>query len=130
PLPAAVPHAHVCRHVLFLARRQHRAALEHDVAQPAGNGRLVYDVDFLTLGPAQDIGAALLSFWIYLTIGMLGAFAISFYFSSNTIIYFLMRHEVDATELDDVYLEQADDEFAETAPATTVSTTTTTVVST
>ena len=51
----------------------------------------------------------------------------SFYFSANTIIYFLMRHEVDATELDDVYLEQADDEFAETAPTMAVTTTTTTV---
>jgi hypothetical protein len=85
---------------------------------PLVNGRLVYDVDFLTLGPAQDIGAGLLSFWIYLTIGMLGAFAISFYFSSNTIIYFLMRHEVDATELDDVYLEQSDEDFADSAAAT------------
>ena len=54
----------------------------------------------------------------------------SFYFSANTIIYFLMRHEVDATELDDVYLEQADDEFAETAPTMTVTSTTTTVTTT
>ncbi len=89
---------------------------------PFQNGRLVYDVDFLTLGPAQDVGASLLSFWIYLTIGMLGAFAISFYFSANTIIYYLMRHEVDATELDDVYLEQTDEDFSDgvsSAPSTT-----------
>jgi hypothetical protein len=51
---------------------------------------------------------------------MLGAFAISFYFSANTIIYVLMRHEVDATELDDVYLEQTDEDFGELpAPAPT-----------
>ena len=42
---------------------------------------------------------------------MLGAFAISFYFTANTIIYYLMRHEVDATELDDVYLEQSEEDF-------------------
>jgi hypothetical protein len=54
---------------------------------------------------------------------MLGAFAISFYFSANTIIYMLMRHEVDATELDDVYLEQTEEDFgdlsapSQTAPA-------------
>jgi len=35
----------------------------------------------------------------------------------NTIIYYLMRREVDATDMDDVYLEQVDDEFAEPAPA-------------
>ena len=80
---------------------------------PVANQRLVYDVDFLTLSFAQDVGAGLLSFWVYLTIGMLGAFAISFYFSANTIIYYLMRNEVDATELDDVYLEQSEDEFPE-----------------
>ena len=80
---------------------------------PVANQRLVYDVDFLTLSFAQDVGASLLSFWVYLTIGMLGAFAISFYFSANTIIYYLMRNEVDATELDDVYLEQSEDEFPE-----------------
>jgi hypothetical protein len=85
---------------------------------PMVTGRLTYDIDFLTLGPAQDIGAGLLSFWVYLTVGMLGAFAISFYFSANTIIYYLMRNEVDATELDDVYLEQSEEEFAEGAAAT------------
>ena len=46
-------------------------------------------------------------------IGLLGAFAISFYFSANTIIYYLMRREVDATELDDVYVEQSEDEFGD-----------------
>jgi hypothetical protein len=87
---------------------------------PVVNERLVYDVDYLTLTLGQDLGASLLSFWVYLTIGMLGAFAISFYFSANTIIYYLMRNEVDATELDDVYLEQGEEEFPEgAAPATT-----------
>jgi len=82
---------------------------------PLVNGRLVYDIDFVTLGPAQDVGAGLLAFWIYLTIGMLGAFALSFYLSANTIIYYLMRQEVDATELDDVYLEQSEEDFADAA---------------
>ncbi|MDB5321108.1 MAG: hypothetical protein JWN40_2739 [Phycisphaerales bacterium] len=76
-----------------------------------------YDVDWLTLGPAQSLAAFLVSFWVYLTVGMLGAFAISFYFSANTIIYYLMRREVDATELDDVYLEQSEEDFGDTAPA-------------
>ena len=52
----------------------------------------------------------------------------SFYFSANTIIYFLMRHEVDATEMDDVYLEQADDEFAEATPTMSMSPSVPTVV--
>jgi hypothetical protein len=79
--------------------------------------KLPYDINYLALGPAGDIGAFLVAFWAYLTIAMLGAFAISFYFSANTIIYYLMRREVDATEMDDVYLEQPEEDFAET-PAT------------
>jgi hypothetical protein len=93
----------------------------------AAPGRLSYDIDFLTLSVTQDIAAFLVAFWVYLVIGMLGAFAISFYFSVNTIIYYLMRNEVDATELDDVYLEQTEEDFADaTAAPVTVTTATVT----
>src|SRR5207237_5936 len=75
-----------------------------------------YHIDTMTLGPMQSFGAFLISIWVYLAVGMLGAFFISFYFSANTIIYYLMRREVDATELDDVYLEQTEEDFGDTAP--------------
>src|SRR5688500_4320264 len=80
------------------------------------HSRLSYDIDFLALRGDQDIAAALVAFWVYLVIGMIGAFLISFYFSANTIIYYLMRREVDATEPDDVYLEQSDEDFGEPMP--------------
>jgi hypothetical protein len=80
--------------------------------------QLPYNIDALSLSGAQWLGAFLVSMWVYLAIGLLGAFAISFYFSANTIIYFLMRREVDATELDDVYLEQSEEDFADTNPPT------------
>jgi hypothetical protein len=85
---------------------------------PAGHG-FTYDVDWMTLSGGQATGAFLVSLWVYLTAGMVGAFLISFYFSANTIIYFLMRREVDATELDDVYLEQSEEDFGDTAPPVT-----------
>jgi hypothetical protein len=84
---------------------------------PATAARLSYDVDFLTLSPGQSLGAFLISFWVYLVITILGAFAISFYFSANTIIYYLMRQEADTTAMDDVYLEQLDDEIPELSAA-------------
>jgi len=84
---------------------------------PATAARLSYDVDFLTLSSGQSLGAFLISFWVYLVIAILGAFAISFYFSANTIIYYLMRQEADTTAMDDVYLEQLDDDIAEPSPA-------------
>ena len=74
---------------------------------------LTYDVDYAHLKASERIAAGAISFWVYMTIGLLGAYAISFYFSANTIIYYLMRREVDATELDDVYVEETEDEFGE-----------------
>jgi hypothetical protein len=85
---------------------------------PLTSSQLSYSIDSLTLNGGQNLGAHLLAFWIYLSLSVLGAFAISFYFSANTVIYILMRHEVDATELDDVYLEQTDEDFAEAAAVT------------
>jgi hypothetical protein len=77
---------------------------------------LPYEVNFTGLKFTEKTAAFLICFWNYLLIGLLGAFAISFYFSANSIIYFLMRREVDATELDDVYVEEADDDLSEPAP--------------
>jgi hypothetical protein len=83
---------------------------------PGTAARLTYHVDYMALTFPQAVGAAIVSGWVHLAIAMLGAFAISFYFTSNTIIYYLMRREVDATEMDDVYLEQVEDEFADAMP--------------
>jgi hypothetical protein len=60
---------------------------------------------------AESIGGGLLTFWTYLFIALLGAYLLSFFVSVNTIMYYLLRYEVDATEIDDVYLEPNDDEF-------------------
>jgi len=81
-----------------------------------GHG-LTYGVDWFSLTFMQRVGAGLVLFWVYVVIALVGAFVISFYFSANTVIYYLMRREVDATEMDDVYLEQSEDEFTSSAPA-------------
>jgi hypothetical protein len=78
---------------------------------PADTGRLTFMTHYDSLNWGERIGAGLIAFWVYLVIGTLGAYAISFYFSANTIIYFLLRRDLDATEMDDVYLEQTDDDF-------------------
>jgi hypothetical protein len=80
---------------------------------PGRYSQLSYELDTLTLGPGETLGAYLIALWVYLVISILGAYAISFYFSANTIIYYLMRNEVDATDMDDVFVEQQDDELME-----------------
>jgi hypothetical protein len=80
---------------------------------PMSADRLSYAPLYDQLRWDGDLGAFLIAFWVYLVIGLLGAYAISFYFSANTIIYYLMRNEVDATEMDDVYLEQTEEDFGD-----------------
>ena len=80
---------------------------------PGTAARLSYDIDTINLTASQEIGSWLIWLWVHLIIAMLGAFIVCFYFSANTIIYYLLRSEVDATDMDDVYLEQIDDEYAD-----------------
>ncbi|MGD0463393.1 MAG: hypothetical protein ABSB74_12985 [Tepidisphaeraceae bacterium] len=99
---------------------------------PMTTGRLSFFSDYLALTVGQKIGAFFMNCWVMLLVSFLGAYTISLYFSANTIIYYLMRSEVDSTEMDDVYLEQSEEELEPvlSAPATSVAVTTeTTTVS-
>jgi hypothetical protein len=97
---------------------------------PLVQGRLSYAPDYASLDYGSKLGAFCMNCWVMLLVSFLGAFAISLYFSTNTIIYFLMRNEVDSTELDDVYLEQSEEEMEPTlvaASSVTVATDTVTI---
>jgi hypothetical protein len=83
---------------------------------PVASGRLAYQVRYDVLSFGQSIGAFFIHVWVMLLVSVMGAYVISIYFSANTIIYFLMRREVDSTEIDDVYLEQSPDDFDTASP--------------
>ena len=51
----------------------------------------------------ESVAAFLVYLFLLVVVGLVVAFIISFYFSANTIIYSLMRHNVDNTPLDDIY---------------------------
>ncbi len=59
-------------------------------------------------GTTQSIAAFFVNINSAIIVGLVIAFILSFYFSSNTIIYALLRKLVDKTELDEVYREQDD----------------------
>ena len=44
--------------------------------------------------------------WVYLVAAVVLAFLVTFFLSAATNIYFLLRQKVDATDLDDVYVEE------------------------
>jgi len=77
---------------------------------------LAYSPDYSSLKFSDALAAGIIFFWIYLLIALLAAFVISFYFSASTIIYTLMRAEVDATDLGDVYVEETDEDFGDLPP--------------
>ena len=73
------------------------------------------------LSAMNRFGAILVSLWIYPFFLLVLGFGYSYFWSSATIVYFLMRHCVDDTELDEVHQEDEDleDPFMKstTAPA-------------
>jgi len=60
----------------------------------------------------ETIGAAFIWIYVFIIAGLVAAFLLSYLASSTTVIYYLLRQKVDATDLDDVYVEEA-----EAAPA-------------
>lgn len=96
---------------MFTAASNGRELLSVMWPSPSITGRLSYTADYSALNSGQKVGALFINCWVMLLVAFLGAYAISLYFSANTIIYFLMRGEVDSTEMDDVYLEQSEDDL-------------------
>jgi hypothetical protein len=65
------------------------------------------------------LGATLVSIWLGLFFLLVLGFGYSYFWSASTIIYLLMRKQVDDAELDEVYLEEEDqEEFGAAAPST------------
>ena len=80
--------------------------------RPAAPATLSYDVPFVNLDGPESVGAFLIAAAVYTALALLTAYALSLFLSLGTIVYFLMRREVDATEMDEVYLDPADEEYA------------------
>ena len=64
------------------------------------------DIQWMSLNTTETIGALLIWVWVTLAAAAVIGFVVSYFFSLNTIIYYLLRKHVDATDLEDVYLEQ------------------------
>jgi hypothetical protein len=51
-------------------------------------------------------GLNLIGFWVNVVVTLTMGFALSFFWTSTTAIYFLLRRQVDATEMDEVFLPE------------------------
>lgn len=62
------------------------------------------------LGGAGPAGAVLIRFWVEALKLLAVGFLFSYFWVAMTAVYFLMRRVVDATEMDEVYLEEEQEE--------------------
>ena len=59
---------------------------------------------------AEASAAYLFMFWVWVAMGMMIAFLPSFFFTSQTVVYFLLRKIVDATDMEEVYVEETEED--------------------
>ncbi len=64
------------------------------------------------LNGSEKLACFLITIWTFIVVGAVVSFVISFFFSSSTMIYYLLRREVDATDIEDVYLEEYEEDLA------------------
>ena len=57
--------------------------------------------------------------WIYTLWAFVAACAVSFFYTAGSVMYFLLRREVDLTDWEDVYLDSDDEAFVPAPAATT-----------
>lgn len=65
------------------------------------------------LSGAESFTMFFIALWVFLLVGLVGAFVVSFYFCGSTEMYLLLRREVDAVDYDEIYYEELEDEFEE-----------------
>ena len=70
------------------------------------------------MGVFDHLTALVVGFWTHLVFMVMVGFAYSYFWSIATIIYFLLRQQVDETELDEVFYDESDEPgFLGDAPA-------------
>lgn len=68
---------------------------------------------------SEWIALVLIAVSVFVVVGLVGAFVVSFFFCGSTQMYFLLRREVDATDFDEVFFVEPEPEPATaTAPPT------------
>ena len=66
---------------------------------------------------SEWIALVLIAASVFVVVGLVGAFVVSFFFCGSTQMYFLLRREVDATDFDEVFFVEPEPQ-PQPAPAT------------
>jgi hypothetical protein len=73
-----------------------------------GADALVANAEFVR--STEAFGSVVVMIFVWMVFGLMVAFLISFCLNAQTIIYFLLRRAVDATDVEEVYVEEAEEE--------------------
>lgn len=71
----------------------------------AGPNSLYSWPDWSGLTWYENFSAFFIGVYVLIVIGLMWAFLASFYFSASTVIYFLLRRDVDGTDLEELHME-------------------------
>ena len=66
----------------------------------------------------NKFAAGMVAFWLYIVFLLIIGFGYSLFWSLMTIVYFLLRRNVDAAEMDEVYLEEDEHDLGYSGPLT------------
>ncbi len=84
-------------------------------------GHLINPVNWYAMSVTEFLGSLFLYFWVFLLISSIGAYVISYYFSSHTLLYMLIRRSVDGQSLSEVCVDEAPATKAAAVPSPTPS---------
>lgn len=88
-----------------------------NVLWPAPKFALLFpEVNWWALSWSEWIGAGLIQGWLCLLLAAMGGYVMSYYYSANTIIYFLLRRSVDGQGLCDILPPEDEPKAPETKP--------------
>jgi len=68
-------------------------------------GRLTSLPNWAAMSWPEFIGAAALHFWVFTLVSSLGAYVVSYFHSSSTIVYMLLRRAADGQPVEEIYLD-------------------------
>lgn len=73
---------------------------------PMADPNAMYSWPSGDLGVFEYFSAACIGFWVLIVIGLMWAFLASIYFCACTVVYYLLRRDVDEIDLDEVFVDE------------------------
>lgn len=81
----------------------------------SGPNALYSSPEWGQLASWEYISAFFIGVSVLIVIGLMWSFLASLYFSGSTIIYYLLRRDVDGTDLEDIYVEEENEDKEESS---------------